>query len=111
MHNLVKESITNPLRTRPIRRVPGRVRQLLAGYRGVLWVGEEDGRVLGVRTRDGQIASVMHVAPGSGLAIAGGWLVATHGESLRMFALGTQRQGMTTTLPGSAGAFSHAVLP
>ena len=99
------------LRTRTIRRVPVRVRQLLAGYRGVLWVGEEDGRVLGVRTRDGQIASVMHVAPGSGLAIAGGWLVATHGESLRMFALGTQRQGRTTTLPGSAGAFSYAVLP
>jgi hypothetical protein len=64
-----------------------------------------------VRIRDGQIASVMHVPPGSGLAIAGGWLVATHGDSLRMFVLGTQRQGTTTMLPGSAGAFSFAVLP
>jgi hypothetical protein len=99
------------LRTRTIRHVRGRVSQLLAGYLGVLWVGEEDGRVLGVRTRDGRIVSVMHVAAGSRLAIAGGWLAATHGDSLLMRAFGTQRSGTTTLLPSLAGAFAYAVLP
>jgi DNA-binding beta-propeller fold protein YncE len=99
------------LRTRTMGRVRGVVSQLLAGYRGVLWVGEEDGRVLGVRTRDGRIVSVLHVPAGSRLAIAGGWLAATHGDSLRMLALGTQRSGTTTMLPSPAGAFAYAVLP
>jgi DNA-binding beta-propeller fold protein YncE len=99
------------LRTRTIGRVRGRVSQLLAGYRGVLWAGEQNGRVLGVRTRDGRVVSAMHVPAGSRLAIVGGWLAVTHGASLRMLALGTQRHGTTTMLPGSAGAFAYAVLP
>jgi hypothetical protein len=99
------------LRTRVIRHVAGHVSQLLVGYEGVLWVGEEDGRVLGVRMRDGRIVSVMHVPQGSRLAIVGGWLAATRGDSLRMFALGTRRRGTTTMLAGAAGAFSYAVLP
>jgi len=96
---------------RTIRRLAGPVSQLLAGYQGVVWVAQADGRVLGVRTRDGQITAVMRVPPGSRLAIVGGWLAVTHGDALRMYALGTKRRGPTITFPSVAGAFSYAVLP
>jgi hypothetical protein len=99
------------LRTRTIRRMPAHVSQLLAGYQGVVWAAETGGRVLGIRARDGRVVSVMHVPPNSRLAIIGGWLAATHDESLHVFALGTARRGTTTTLPGAAGSFAYAVLP
>ena len=88
----------------------GSVTQLLTGYQGVIWAAEADGRVLGLRARNGRILHVMHVPRRSRLGIVGGWLAAAQGHSLRMLVLGTQRQGSTVSLPGDAGAFSFAVL-
>jgi hypothetical protein len=89
--------------------VGGHVTQLLTGYQGIVWVAEADGRVLGVKARNGRIIRVMHVPRRSRLAIVGGWLAAAKGHSLRMLALGTHGQARAVSLPGDAGALSFAV--
>jgi DNA-binding beta-propeller fold protein YncE len=99
------------LKGRVVRRLSGRVTQLLPGYQGVMWVAETDGRVLGIRTADGTTTSIMRVPAGSRVAIVGGWLSAIHAKSLRMLDLGTSRHGATTTFASTAGSFSYAVLP
>jgi hypothetical protein len=96
---------------RVVRHLSGRVTALLPGNRGVAWVAEADGRVVGIRIGDGATTSVMRVAAGSQVAIAAGWLSALHARSLQMFALGTPRRGATTAFPSAAGAFAYAVLP
>jgi hypothetical protein len=88
----------------------GTVTQLLTGYQGIVWAAKADGRVLGVKASDGRIHYVMRVPRRSRVGIVGGWLVAAHGRSLRMLALGTRRPVRTMSLPGDAGAFSFAVL-
>jgi hypothetical protein len=93
-----------------IGKLGARTTQLLAGYHGVVWVAETNGRVLGVQTSSGRVLHVMHVARHSRLAIVGGWLAAMHGHSLRMLALGSKGRGTLLSLPGAAGAFSFAVL-
>lgn len=86
----------------------GRVTQLLPGYHGVLWAAQTDGRVLGVRARDGKVLQVMHVPAGSRLEIVFGWLAAVHGHTLRMLALGTPGPGAAISLPAVAGSFAFA---
>jgi DNA-binding beta-propeller fold protein YncE len=86
----------------------GKVTQLLAGYQGVLWAGETDGRVLGVRARDGKLLQVMHVPVGSRLKVVFGWLAALHGHELRVLPLGTPARGTATPLPAAAGGFAFA---
>jgi hypothetical protein len=93
-----------------VRRLGGRVTQLLTGYQGIVWAAQADGRVPGVKASDGRIIHVMRVPRRSRLGIVGGWLAAAHGRSLRMFVLGTRRQGTAVSLPGEAGAFSFAVM-
>jgi hypothetical protein len=88
----------------------GSVTQLLTGYESIVWAAEADGRVLGVRAKNGRILHVMHVPRRSRLGIVGGWLAAAHGHSLRMSVLGTGGRAKHVSLPGDAGAFSFAVL-
>jgi hypothetical protein len=99
------------LKGRVVRRLSGRVTQLLRGYQGVVWVAEADGRVLGISIGDGTTTFVMHVPADSRVAIVMGWLSALHANSLQMLALGTSRHGATTTFPSTAGSFTYAVLP
>jgi hypothetical protein len=87
----------------------GSVTQLLTGYQGVIWAAEADGRVLGVKAKNGRILHVMHVPRRSRLGIVGGWLAAARGHSLRMSVLGTGGRAKAVSLPGDAGAFSFAV--
>jgi len=87
----------------------GSVTQLLTGYQGIVWAAEADGRVLGVKAKNGRILHVMHVPRRSRVRIVGGWLAAAHGHSLRMLVLGTRRQGRVVSLPSDAGAFSFAM--
>jgi DNA-binding beta-propeller fold protein YncE len=89
--------------------VGGSVTQLLTGYGGIVWAAEADGRVLGVKAKNGRILQVMRVPRGSRLGIIGGWLAAAQGHGLHMLVLGTQRQRRVVSLPGDAGAFSFAV--
>jgi len=93
---------------RLLGRVRGTTIQLLGGYQGIIWAEETDGRVLGIRASSGRVVQVMHVPAGSRLAIVGGWLAAAHGRSLRMLAVGSNRQGSALTLSGTIGAFSFA---
>jgi len=87
----------------------GNVTQLLTGYQGIVWVGEADGRVLGVKAKNGRVFHVMHVPPGSRLGIVGGWLAAGRGHSLRLSVLGSGGRTKVVALPGGAGAFAFAV--
>ena len=86
----------------------GGVTQLLPGYQGLLWAAEPDGRVLGVRARDGKILQVMHVPAGSRLEVVFGWLAAIHDHTLRMLALGTPGFGTAIALPGAVSSFAFA---
>lgn len=86
------------------------VTQLLIGYRGFVWATKADGRVLGVRARDGRVVFVSHVLPHSRFEIVAGWLASAHGDALRMSVLGRHKQPTTISLPGRAGAFSFAVI-
>ena len=94
-----------------VGRFTGRFTQLLGGYDGVVWAAASDGRVLGIRASSGRAPYVMHVPRASQLLIVGGWLAASHGHSLRMFALGTHRRPRTIPLPGTASTVAFAVLP
>jgi DNA-binding beta-propeller fold protein YncE len=87
----------------------GSVTQLLTGYQGIVWVGEADGRVLGVKAKNGRVVHVMHVPRGSRLGIVGGWLAAARGHSLRLSVLGSRGRTKVVALPGGAGAFAFAV--
>ena len=75
-----------------VEHLGGSVTQLLTGYQGVIWAAEVDGRVVGVRARNGRILHVMHVPRRSRLGIVGGWLAAAYGHSLRMLVLGTDTE-------------------
>jgi len=52
----------------------GTVTQLLTGYQGIVWAAEADGRVLGVKAKNGRVLHVMHVPPRSRVRIVGGLL-------------------------------------
>lgn len=92
-----------------VRRLGGSVTQLLTGYQGIVWAAEPDGRVLGIKAKNGRILHVMHVPRRSRLGIVGGWLAAARGHSLRMSVLGTGGRAKAVSLPGDAGDFAFAV--
>jgi len=104
---LVRVEAVSLARSRP-GDLGGRVTQLLTGYQGLLWAAKADGRVLGVRARDGKVLRVMHVPAGSRLAIVFGWLAAAHGRTLLMLPLGTPEPGTAIPLPAVSGAFAFA---
>jgi hypothetical protein len=76
-----------------VRHLGGRVTQLITGYQGVVWAAEADGRVLGVRPKNGQILHVMHVPRRSRLGIVGGWLAAAKGQLSSPGSARRRRQG------------------
>ena len=85
--------------------------QLLAGFNGDAWAASPDGRVFAVRAITGRVMQIMHTPPGSRVTIVGGWLAATHGDSLRMFDPGGNGSASSTIrLPGAAGPAAFAVL-
>lgn len=87
----------------------GTVTQLLTGYQGIVWAAEANGRVLGVKAKNGRVLHVMHVPRRSRVGIVGGLLAAARGHSLRMSVLGTGRRAKAVSLPGDAGDFAFAV--
>jgi hypothetical protein len=87
----------------------GSVTQLLTGYQGVIWAAEADGRVLGVKAKNGRILHVMHVPRRSRLGIVGGWLAAARGHFLQLSVLGSGGRTKVVPLPGRAGAFAFAL--
>jgi DNA-binding beta-propeller fold protein YncE len=94
-----------------VTRLASHATQLLAGYNGEVWAASPDGHVSDIRAASGKALHGLRAQPGSRFTIVGGWLAATHGDTLRMFDLGGNGSaGSTTRLPGAAGSTTFAVL-